>query len=161
DPAAVVAQASAGAATRNLVRCFTRRRRHNFGGDSAGETPAVLADKMSVLPLQLRAERVSQPFHCSLPQRSTAELFESVLTALPKILRKGLLHLSAEIAIVHHYIQSFVNFSRTGVETGRPDHREQRVRHNGFDMDHCGLVFKNPDAAFEQLSVCSAAGGFG
>src|SRR5882724_1727296 len=40
---------------------------HAFDRDSAGETPAVPTDKMSVLPLQLRAERVSQPFHRALP----------------------------------------------------------------------------------------------
>src|SRR4029453_15496191 len=123
------------------------------------EMTAVASE--SAAKLQLRGERVSQPFYRPLPQRSTAELLKGVLTALPEILRKRFLHLLAEIAIVHHHIQFFVNFSRTGVEIGRPDHREQRVRHDGFDMDHRGLVFKNPGAAFEQLSVPSAAGGFG
>jgi hypothetical protein len=81
-----------------------------FAEDSAGETPAVPTDKMSVLPLQLRTERVCQPFHRSLPQRSTLELLESVLSALTEIASKDFLDPSSKIAIVHYYIQFFVNF---------------------------------------------------
>ena len=81
-----------------------------FAEDSAGETPAVPTDKMSVLPLQLRAEGVSQPFHCSLPERATAELLKGVLAALTEIAGKGFLHVSPKVAIVHYHIQLFVNF---------------------------------------------------
>ena len=78
--------------------------------DSAGETPAVPTDKMSGLPLQLRAEGVSQPLHSSLPQRATPELLKGVLAALTEIASKGFLHSSSEVAIVHNHIQLFVNF---------------------------------------------------
>ena len=102
DHAAVVAQAS--------CRCFRRRRRHALAEDSAGETPAVPTDKMSGLPLQLRTEGVSQPFHCSLPERATPELLKGVLAALAEIAGKGFLHVSPKVAIVHYHIQLFVNF---------------------------------------------------
>jgi len=78
--------------------------------DSAGETPVVPTDKMSVLPLQLRAEGISQPFHCSFPERATPELLKGVLAALTEIASKGFLHSSSEVAIVHNHIQLFVNF---------------------------------------------------
>ena len=81
-----------------------------FAEDSAGETPAVPTDKMSGLPLQLRAEGVSQPFHCSLPERATPELLKGVLAALAEIAGKGFLHVSPKVAIVHYHIQFFVNF---------------------------------------------------
>src|SRR6266480_4297529 len=84
--------------------------------DSVGETPAVPTDKMSGLPLQLRAKGVSQPFHSSLPQRATPELLKGVLAALAEIAGKGFLHVSPKIAIVHYHIQFFVNFRRTRVE---------------------------------------------
>jgi len=78
--------------------------------DSAGETPVAPTDKMSVLPLQLRAEGISQPFHCSFPERATPELLKGVLAALTEIASKGFLHSSSEVAIVHNHIQLFVNF---------------------------------------------------
>jgi len=62
--------------------------------DSAGETPAVPTDKISGLLLQLRAEGVSQPFHCSLLERATPELLKGVLVALAEIAGKGFLHVS-------------------------------------------------------------------
>jgi hypothetical protein len=77
---------------------------------SAAETPAVPPDKMSVLPLQLRTEGVSQPFHYPLPERATPELLKGVLAALTEIAGKGFLHPSSKIAIVHYHIQFFVNF---------------------------------------------------
>src|SRR2546429_3595795 len=75
---------------------------------------------MSGLPLQLRAEGVSQPFHSSLPQRATPELVKGVLAALAEIAGKGFLHVSPKIAIVHYHIQFFVNFRRTRVEVDDP-----------------------------------------
>src|SRR5438067_4450546 len=117
---------------------------------------------LALLPkLQLRTEGVSQPFHCSLPERATPELLKGVLAALAEIAGKGFLHASPKIAIVHYHIQLFVNFRRTRVEIRRPDHRKLRVSHDGFDMDHRRLVFKNLHAAFEQLSIRSAASGLG
>src|SRR6476660_3205742 len=98
------------------ILCFRRRRRHALAEDSAGETPAVPTDEMSGLPLQLRAEGVSQPFHCSLPERATPELLNGVLAALAEIAGKGFLHVSPKVAIVHYHIQFFVNFRRTRVE---------------------------------------------
>jgi hypothetical protein len=102
DPAAVVAQAS--------CPVFQTPQAMPFAEDSAGETPAVPTDKMSGLPLQLRAEGVSQPFHCSLPERATPELLKGVLAALAEIAGKGFLHVSPKVAIVHYHIQFFVNF---------------------------------------------------
>ena len=72
--------------------------------------PLYPTDKMSGLPLQLRAEGVSQPFHCSLPERATPELLKGVLAALAEIAGKGFLHVSPKVAIVHYHIQFFVNF---------------------------------------------------
>src|SRR5207248_4078967 len=111
--------------------------------------------------LQLRTEGVSQPFHCSLPERATPESLKGVLAALTEIAGKGFLHPTSKIAIVHYHIEFFVNFRGTRVEIRRSDHGKLRVGHNRFDMDHCRLVFKNLYAALEQLSIRSAASGLG
>src|SRR6478672_548169 len=76
-----------------------------FAEDSLGKTPVVPTNKMSVLPLQLRAEGISRPFHCSFPERATPELLKGVLAALTEIASKGFLHSSSEVAIVHYHIQ--------------------------------------------------------
>src|SRR5438270_7162997 len=117
DHSAVVAQASCRWGHRTSCPVFqTPQATYPLAEDSAGETPAVPADKMSGLPLQLRAEGVSQPFHSSLPQRATPELLKGVLAALAEIAGKGFLHVSPKIEIVHYHIQFFVNFRRTRVE---------------------------------------------
>src|SRR5207253_8237436 len=117
DHAAVVAQASCRWRHRTSCPVFqTPQATYPLAEDSAGETPAVPTDKMSGLPLQLRAKGVSQPFHSSLPQRATPELLEGVLAALAEIAGKGFRHVSPKIAIVYYHIQFFVNFRRTRVE---------------------------------------------